>query len=902
MNRAQHFVWAASLALLAPASSPPPPAPAPVVVSIAKTSLRFEANAGQWDSRARFVARDRAMTLFVTDEGATMEVRSGSRMAVVRMKLEGTGRADVRGERELDTKSNYFVGEPSRWRTHVANFSRVRSARAVPGVDVVWHGGNDGELEYDLEVGADADARALAVDIDGASALDVGANGELRIETELGTITQAPPNVFQDDRALRARYRVEGGHRVRFEVDGYDRDRPLLIDPVLVYSTYLNGNNDDFGVAIAVDAAGNAYVAGQTPSTDFPTKGAYQATIGGSYDAMVLKLAASGSALVYATYLGGSGGDEASGVAVDGSGNAYVVGDTSSSNYPTTNAYQSSLAGGHDAFVTKLDASGATLVYSTYLGGTTNDYGYGVAVDGTGNAYVVGSTGSSNFPTKNAYQSALSGGGDAFVTKLSTTGSLVYSTYLGGSGGDDALGVAVDSSGNACVTGELSSTNFPTKNAFQASYGGGSLDAFVTKLDATGSSLVYSTYLGGGFIDEGKAIAVDPAGDALIAGLTQGGLPTKSALQATFGGVTDGFVTKLDASGGALYSTFLGVAGDDEANGIATDTAGNAYVAGYTFSNGFPTVNAVQSTYGGAWDAFVSKLDSTGKTLAYSTYFGGAKYEIAYAIAVDSSGNAYFTGATESSDFPTKNPYQSSLEGGGINGTDAFVVKIGVLPLVIAPSTINLPPKGSQTFAADGGAGGYVFSLQANASGGAIDSTSGAYVAGATGSVTDIVEVKDAIDASTTASVNVGPAITLAPPSASTVPGGQVTFVATGGSGVGYTWSLATNASGGKASNAGGVYTAGSTGAVVDVVQVTDSLGNTAQASVSVGVVDAGVEPDAAPDAGVVPEPEKGCSCTIVARSNASGSWVLVAGMVVVFARRRRVRRARRASALHAGS
>jgi hypothetical protein len=315
---------------------------------------------------------------------------------------------------------------------------------------------------------------------------------------------------------------------------------------------------------------------------------------------------------VYSTYLGGSGEDAGTGIAVDSSGNAYVTGYTRSTNFPTANALYATYGGGNaDAFVAKLNAAGSALVYSTYLGGSGEESSGGIAVDSSGNAYVTGSTPSTNFPTANALY-ATNGGADAFVAKLNATGSaLVYCTYLGGSGLDVGPDISVDSSGNAYVTGFTNSTDFPTANALYASYGGGNLDAFVAKLNAAGSALVYSTYLGGSGEDLGHGIAVDSSGNAYVTGYTLStNFPTANALYATQGGGNDGFIAKLNAAGSALvYSTYLGGSGDDAGYGIAVDSSGNAYVTGLTNSANFPIANALYATYGGgSFDAFVAKI------------------------------------------------------------------------------------------------------------------------------------------------------------------------------------------------------------------------------------------------------------------------------------------------------
>ncbi len=677
------------------------PSDAVVTARMAKLPLRFEANAGQWDEHVRFIARQGGATLFITDEGMTISLRdvkalphgvsreeedsareqalAEAKTAAVTIKLVGAKPAAPHGEKELITKSNFFLGnDKTKWRTNVPNYGQVRAKDWAPGIDVVWHGGENG-LEYDVEVAAGVDARELSFEIDGADRIDVAEDGSLEIATAAGVLSQRSLKVMQDGRELRTRYVVRGGKGVGFAVDGYDAASALLIDPVLTYSTYLGGGGQDDGVGIAIDSAGSAYVTGATDSTDFPTANPYQGmnSGGGGGDVFVTKLNASGSALTYSTYLGGSSTDRGQGIAVDASGNAYVTGHTQSTNFPKANAYQGTSGGGFDAFVTKLSASGSVLTYSTYLGGSGFESGQGIAVDGSGNAYAMGHTGSTNFPTANAYQGANGGGGnfDVFVTKFNAAGSaLTYSTYLGGNNDEQGQGIAVDGSGNAYVTGSTISTNFPTTSAYQGAYGGGTYDAFVTKFNASGSALTYSTYLGGNNDDEGRGIAVDASGNAYVIGFTAStNFPTAGAYQTVNGGGGnfDAFVTKFNAAGSALgYSTYLGGSLGEQGRGIAVDAMGAAYVTGYTTSTNFPTASPTQS-YAGGTDAFVTKLNPAGLALTYSTFLGGGNADIGESIAVDGNGNAFVTGRTSSANFPTASPYQAASSG----MDDVFIAK-----------------------------------------------------------------------------------------------------------------------------------------------------------------------------------------------------------------------------------
>ena len=389
---------------------------------------------------------------------------------------------------------------------------------------------------------------------------------------------------------------------------------------MISYSTYLGGTAQSAVTALAVDAAGDLYAAGWTEAIDFPVSNAIQAVNRGGVDAFVFKLNPAGSTLLYATYIGGRGDDRASGVAVDASGQIYLAGSTASTDFPLASPIRPALGGSRDAFAVKLNAIGNLLVYSTYLGGSGYDAATAIAVDAAGNAYIAGDTQSTDFPLLNPVQSVFGGKTDAFVTRLTSAGAISFSTYLGGNNDEHAGGVAVDASGNIYLAGGTLSANFPLTAPLQAT-NGGSQDAFVTKISTSPVALVYSTYLGGtggqvGSPEQANAIAVDSAGAAYVAGVTNSGnFPvTAGAFQTTFNGVQDAFVTKLNAAGSAkLYSTYLGSYSFDWASGIAIDSGGNAYVAGYTSSAGFPVVGGVQAGFNGFYDAFVSKLNPLGQ-------------------------------------------------------------------------------------------------------------------------------------------------------------------------------------------------------------------------------------------------------------------------------------------------
>jgi len=525
--------------------------------------------------------------------------------------------------------------------------------------------------------------------------------------------TSNPKSQIENRKLIAGRYALTPDGVVTFEIAPYDRTRSLVIDPVLTYSTYLGGSDTDYANGIAVDAFGNAYVTGYTASVDFPVVNAVQATPGGGscsedgtatacFDAFVSKLNSTGTALLYSTYLGGSDEDYGAAIAVDSSGDAYVAGYTYSTDFPVQNALQPNNAGGVDAFVTELSADGSSMVYSTYWGGSLDDVGTGIVVDSNGNAYLSGYTESTDFPVSSgAFQTTFGGGAhNAFVVRFDAGGALLgYSTYLGGDGDDYAYAAAVDSGSDAYVTGATNSSNFPTLNAFQPGYAGGECavessnpypcyDVFISKLNPAGSALVYSTYLGGTGSDYGYAIALDSSANAYVTGYTTSlNFPTTSAAfqQTPANSYTsyDVFVSKLNSSGSTLgYSTYLGGSGTQVAYGIAVDSNGSAYLTGYNYGGNFPTANPAQGQNAGYYDAFVSVLNPAGSALSFSTYLGGSQDDFGCGIALDPSGNVYVTGATFSTDFPTTT---GSFEPSYMGGPyDAFVTMYTapVLPLV----------------------------------------------------------------------------------------------------------------------------------------------------------------------------------------------------------------------------
>ncbi len=702
----------------------PGPAALRVLEAWNKLPLSFEANQGQAADQVKFLSRGGGYSLFLTPKEIVLSLRTSAgrrcairkpRSSVLRMEMAGANPAPaIEALDRLPGVSNYLLGsDPQRWRTGVAHYARVRYREVYPGVDLIFYGNPDAadELEYDLVVRPGADPASLVLRFHGAKKLGVNTRGDLVLETGAGQVVQRKPVVYQELNSVRVpvrgRYFLRGRREVGFAVADYDRRRPLVLDPVLIYSTFLGGNGIDFGIKVTVDSAGNAYILGETRSLDFPRAGPAQSALGGGTcplpglpnepcrDIFVTKLRAGGNALGYSTYLGGSNDETAGGIAVDSAGNAYVTGATRSTDFPTKNPLQASSQGNFDAFVAKLNATGSVLLYSTYLGGNGTDAGSAIAVDANGNAYVTGRT-FGNFPTANALQSRYGGGGDAFVSKLNPAGdALIYSTYLGGGSGDSATDLALDPAGNVYLTGSTQSSDFPTVNPLQAKFSGGTCgatntftcrDAFVAKLNAAGKALIYSTYLGGAGDDIGNGVAIDAAGNAYVVGETSSqNFPTMQPLQAAFrGGPRDAFVSKLNPQGSALlYSTYLGGSADEQGAAIAADAAGNAYITGFTTSTDFPTLNQLQGP-GGAEDSFVAKLNPAGSAV-YSTYLGGVSHEFGFGIALDVAGRAYLTGRTSSDNFPAVRPFQRTKRA----GVDAYVAKLAETPVLPDGGTVN---------------------------------------------------------------------------------------------------------------------------------------------------------------------------------------------------------------------
>ena len=696
----------------------------------------FEPNQGQTDSQVKFLVHGSNYALFLTANEAVLALhKSPKEGSVLRMALaHASPNARIEGTDLLPGKSNYLIGnDPTKWHQNIPQFAKVRYQDVYPGVDLVYYG-NQGRLEYDLEVAPNADPRQVAMQFQGARKLTLNQQSEVVFATGDGEVRLQTPRIYQkvgdEQRPVQGRFVLRSANEVGFEIADYDHSRTLVIDPVLVYSTYLGGTGAEAcstitgtGVpqprcpAIAVDAAASAYIAGSTTSTNFPVVSAstpFQSTLNGTANLYVTKLASTGSSILFSTYIGGNGVDLPGGIAIDASFNVDVTGTTTSSNFPTHLGYQNTpVSAGSHAFVTQLLSDGSALMYSTYLSGNGTETGTGIAIDYRSHVvYVTGTTSSSDFPVfpnPGAFQTAPKATNQFFLSSIDTTLagnlSLLYSTYLGGSSPSTGVavggGIAVDinsTTPGVYITGGTDFVDMPAVNSFQ-SYRAG-IDVFLAKftffpkqINST-PTLTYLTYLGGSGDDIGTGVAVDNSFIAYVTGSTTStdfGLPTTNgtpSYQAANGGGTDAFVAKVSATPCTTatttvclsYFTYLGGSGTDAGTDIAVDGVQGARVTGFTNSSNLPVLNALP-TFGGAlnggMDAFVARIDTTATVAnapSYTvSYLGGSGNDGGTGIAVDPTSNVYVAGETASPNFPTLTPLQAALSG----PSDAFISKIG---------------------------------------------------------------------------------------------------------------------------------------------------------------------------------------------------------------------------------
>jgi len=665
--------------------------------------LTFEVNRGQFVRGVLYAARGPEYSVVIDRRGASLHLDENT----LRLQLIGANAAShIEAIDELPAKSSYFMGnDPAKWTRNIPNFARVRQTGVWPGIDAIYYG-NGKQLEYDLVVAPGADPSRIALRFRGANHVALDDGGRLHLRVGDREVIQNAPVVYQtiggERREIAGRYVVDGS-RIGLRIGNYDRSQPLIIDPVLVYSTYYGQTGGEAYIHSAVDPAGNLFI---TAYPGIKSLSTLQFSPGGGSDISVSKFAPDGQTLLFSIYFGSSGLDYPRGIATDPLGNVYVLGWAGSNDFPIVNAVQPTQGGCVDLFVSKISADGSQLLYSTYYGGSACEFGVDdIAVDALGQALVVANTQSHDFPVVNAYQPVNTAGNTGVVFKLNAAGNgVLFSTYFGSPTlGGDAAGAATDALGNSYVVFSTNATDFPTLNAAQPALNG-VRDGYIAKFDPTGT-LLYSTYFGGSDSDEFYGVAADALGNAYATGVTfSSDYPTTAgAFQTACGGgdnITpchDSMVTKFDPSGAVVYSTYIGGNNNDDGWKIAVDATGRAVAVGGTRSGDFPLASPVQNLLTSLGCSFVTRLSPAGDTVDFSTYLSGgfagadshAGSSVAGSVGVDAAGNIYASGFTNQPDFPTLNALFPTIHG----TTDCWVAKFGEV-VIIMPSPSELTASG----------------------------------------------------------------------------------------------------------------------------------------------------------------------------------------------------------------
>jgi len=662
--------------------------------------LYFIQNSNGGQNGALFTARTSQYSLRLFRQGMVFYPKprgaapGSNEQDVVSFSFMGAAQAtEVIPVDKADYRVNYFIGnDPTQWKTNVPTSQAVLYKELYPDIDLKVYGRED-QVEYDWIVQPGGEVSDIRIAFNNAEDTRLDTEGNLTIGTDGVEFKHLKPVCYQEKDGSRipvAGSFIElAANTFGVRVTDYDKDKALIIDPIiLVYSTYLGTKHYDDVHDIAVDPSGAAYITGWSGHYNAPPLNADQDEfISSQAGIYVTKINPAGSKLVYTSYLGGSKGAQCYALTVDKSGAVYVVGNTRSADFPLKNPFQPKHKGSDDVFILKLNPNGDTLLYSSFLGGTGQDWGTAIAVDKKGAAYITGEITSADFPLKKAFQKTYQGAKhgypwDAFVAKIHPKGiRLVYCSYLGGNEYDSGNSIAVNNKGEAYITGGTASPNFLRKKAVQKNLAGGT-DAFVCKVNRKGNRLLYSTFLGGASYDSGNSIAVDTNGAAYVTGDTGSyDFPVSSAVQEVLikdyaGSGTDVFVTKLSPSGGKIvYSTFFGGGKYEDANDIAVDVQGAAYIAGSTESKNFPVKDPFQKSKKGISDAFICKLHPNGQSFIFSTYLGGSGSEYSTVLALGSSGNVYVTGITDSKDFPVKKAIKKK-KSGNKDSMDIFVTKM----------------------------------------------------------------------------------------------------------------------------------------------------------------------------------------------------------------------------------
>jgi len=643
--------------------------------------LVFVENRGQWPDEVRYRTEAVGAVIWFTRDGVRYQFTGSD--AWIRSAPEGLmPDAEITGINRLPYYRNYFYGtDPARWVTDVPTYEAIQYRNVLPGMDIRYYV-RDGHLEYDLELMPGFDPEHIRMAYHGADRIEIGESGELIVAAGGHRLIESAPIIYQHSqhgrRKVAGKLVDRGDGMVGLEVAAdYNQSLALVVDPVLKFSTYFGGGQIDVANDITNDAVGNAVVVGYTTSTDFPTVNPYDGTLNRSKDVVVSKVISNGTSLLYSTYIGGLADDAATGVALDAAGNIYVCGTTLSSDFPLQSAFDNTANGEDDLFVLKLSATGDALVYSTYLGGSDIDQAERIVVDAGGYACLTGRTYSTDFPVAFATDATFNGGVDAFISRLSPSGTtLAFSTYLGGTGVDAAKDISRTIDG-VVVAGLTTSSAFPTTvGAYDVTYNGQS-DMFITRYTwgSTGATITASTFLGGTAGETDRVtVAAGPAGQYRIGGCTASSdFPVVDAYDATYNGGGDAIVALLSSDLSTLeYSTYFGGTGNDVAYNITVDAEFQTYLVGYTGSTDFPLLNAFDSVMA-LTDAFIARFDIGGVGLSYSTLLGGSGADLAYSIARDNAGAVFVAGQTTSSDFPNRRAFDTSLGG----GTDAFICKLG---------------------------------------------------------------------------------------------------------------------------------------------------------------------------------------------------------------------------------
>lgn len=664
--------------------------------------LYFEPNQGQAHPQVEFLSRGNASLSYLTSREAIFTVGGSP----VKMHLTGASSSKPEGIDRLPGTSSYFRGQDkTKWHTAIPQFAKVRYREVYPGVDLIYYG-TGGNIEYDFQIAPGADPARIHIAYEGTTRLRLDRNGDLILSTKTGELRQRSPKVYQDIDGHRAEiavsYKLDGRKNVGFTLAAYDRSKPLIVDPVLQYSTYFGGPGEDGGDAVRVDAAGNVYL-GLTlamPQSDANPFSSSATNSGGPFEGAVVKFSPTQNAILFVAHVGADGNTLTKALAIDAAGDMFLAGSTTSADFPLVNPIVPQNSGasafGGMPFLTKIAADGTTLLYSTYFGGSGADNIQGLALDTTGNLYLAGEATSSNFPILNALypsgQNAYS-----FLAKISPAGALIFSTLYPGTAG--ATAVAVDSTG-VYMAAQAVSEWFPLTNSIQTARtpiqppNGPIVGAVKFALD--GQSVFYSSMFGGTLGETPFAAAVDAQGNFYIAGLTSStDFPVVNAVQNTLGGDEDGFIAEVSPTGNSLvFATYLGGTGQDDIVSMALDSAANIYVVGTTLSANFPVLNSgatsIQKAAGQKtpYYAFVTAYSPGGKSMLYSMLVGGSQQEVAHAVAVDGTGNVYVVGESSSPDLPvTSNAYQKSFGG----WWDAFMMVLGPTSASLVPSVAASP-------------------------------------------------------------------------------------------------------------------------------------------------------------------------------------------------------------------